>query len=597
MKLHCINTFTNRLLALSVIAMVCFQVGFSPVAAQNRPIDRAERQRAEVLGGDDIDSRSGELQIEDEGADESSGDATPLGIQFRAIHLISHQSKASMSPEVGKDKVRIDESLPAPIGLEEVILPYIGEEVSMARLGELGKDIVKAWRASDYPLVDVYFPEQNVTLGKIQIVVREAVLGKKTEEGAVHSRSDYLLDQVRVNSGDRVNRRVVQADLDWLNENPIRQVNIIYERGESDGTSDIIIDVNEEKQLTAYTGFANTGVNFTGEEEWSFGVNLANPWNTEQSIGYHYTTDLDWDSLSAHSVFYQNFLPWRHTLSLIGAYVNSEANNAGLIGVQGESKQLSAEYKIPLDRPHWNNSWKHSFTAAFDYKTTNTDLFFGGLNVFASDVAVGQFRAEYEATFPDEFGFNRFAIGVVGAPGDLFGNNDDTSFLLARAGSESSYFYSFAEAEKLIRLPQDWSLRLNGTAQATEDRLTSTEQLLGGGYATVRGYDESLIRADSGLIVNVELISPEFSLLNCFDLECDDQWNAFAFYDGAAFDISDPLPGEVNPSLQSVGLGLNCQLGDHGFARAAYGWAVDSHGVNPALIEDGKFHFGVTLLY
>jgi len=570
----------------------------SPGQAQNRPVERAERQRAEVLQ-DDALGRSGEMQIEDDEEEGISGDETPLGIDFVSIRLISHQDKATMSPEPGSQGLDIDPELPAPENIEEVLEPYIGRPVSMALLGKLGKDIVSAWRESDYPLVDVYFPEQNVTQGKIQVVVREAVLGEKTAEGAVLSRKEYLLGNIRVEPGDRVNRRVVQADLDWLNENPVRQVNIIYERGELDGTSDIIVDVNEEKQVTAYAGFANTGVTFTGEEEWSFGVNVANPWQTEQAIGYQYTSDLDWDSLSAHSVFYQKFLPWRHTLRLIGAYVTSEAEEQSLIGVMGESTQFSAEYRIPLMRPGWNRNWRHSFTMGFDYKTTNTDLFFGGINVFATDIAVGQFRGEYEAEYPDEFGFNRFSIGFVGSPGDLYANNDDASFMLGRAGAEASYFYTFAELEKLVRLPQSWTFRLAATAQATGDRLTSTEQLLSGGYATVRGYDESIVRSDSGLIVNLELISPEFSVFQQhLGMECNDRWNAILFYDGAALDIADPLPGEISPSLQSVGLGLNCRLGDHGYARAAYGWQVENHGIGPGLLDDeGKFHFGVTLLY
>ncbi len=577
---------TRLRFAAGALAIVVSSVG-SLSYAQNRPVERAERQRAEVLGSE----RSGGTATVRED-DEEFGDDTPLGVDVSGLRLISHQDKTTMDPGVS-EVIDIDTELPAPIGLNEVLQPYIGEPLSMALLGRLGRDIVEAWRESDYPLVDVYFPEQNITQGKIQVVVREAVLGEKRQEGAVHSRPEYILENLRIDPGDRINRRVVQADLDWLNENPIRQVNVIYERGTEDGTSDILVDVNEKKQLTAYTSFANTGVDFTGENEFSFGFNLANPWQTEQAIGYQYTGDIDFDSLNAHTLFYQKFLPWRHTLSIIGAYVTSEAQGLGPLGLTGESSQLSTEYRIPLPRPDWNRDWRHAFTAAFDYKATNTDLIFGGVNVFASDIAIGQFRFEYDASFPDRFGYSRFTAGLVGSPGELYGNNDDTSFMLARPGSEADYFYGFVECEKLVRLPQDWSLRLNTNAQASGDRLASTEQLLAGGYATVRGYDESVVRADSGAIFNVEIITPPFSLCD----KAGDEWNAFVFYDGATLNISDRLPGEVSPSLQSVGLGLNCQLSDRGFARASYGWAIDHHGVPVANQGDGRFHFGVTLTY
>lgn len=593
------TTLSRRPVLLGLLACVLCAAGTAPgvLRAQSGPVDRAERMREEALGRDSFRESDDSFAEDEAEEEESAADTTPFGVDLAEVHLIPHQDRATLSPGLSGEDVAIDSELPAPGGLEEVLRPYLGEPMSMDLLTRLSRDVVLAWREGDYPLVDVYFPEQNISEGKLQVVVREAVLGKKTQEGAERTRPEYLVENLRLSPGDRVNRRVVQADLDWLNENPVRQVNVIYQRGEMDGTSDIVIDVHEEQALTAYAGFANTGIDLTGEEEWSFGFNLANPWRREQAIGYHYTTDLEWDSLEAHSVFYQAWLPWRHTLRLVGAHVDSVAEDPGLLGLEGESSQFSAEYRIPLQRPEFNRKWRHAVTAAFDYKRTNSDLFFGGQNVFASDVEVGQFRFEYEAAVPDQFGMNRFAAGLVASPGDLFGHNDDASFQLSRAGTEADYFYAFAELEKLVRLPADWTFRFKSTSQAAGDRLASTEQMLGGGYATVRGYDENLVRADAGFLVNLELISPEFSLLNRALPEVHDRWNAVFFYDAAAFRINDRLPGEISPSLQSVGLGLDCRIGERGHARVAYGWAVENHGVDAALVEDGKVHFGVTVLY
>jgi len=107
---------------------------------------------------------------------------------------------------------------------------------------------------------------------------------------------------------------------------------------------------------------------------------------------------------------------------------------------------------------------------------------------------------------------------------------------------------------------------------------------MGGGYNTVRGFDESVIRGDSGIIGSIELVAP---LLDLCD-QWQDQWSPFAFFDAAAFHINDALPGELNPSASGAGLGVTCQLGEFGYARAAYGWALSARGVNPALINDAK---------
>lgn len=585
------KTITAAVLVLSTVLLNL------PASAQRRQLESAAEQQRRALGegsaetGTPTDGR-GTAEAENE----ASGDTTSLGVNLSSLQLIAHQAEADMSPAPGNVPVVIDPTLPAPPGLAATLEPYVGKPMSMALLADINKDIILAWRGGDYPLVDVYYPEQNITAGRLQIVVREAVLGMKKVEGAKVSKEDYLTGQIGVEPGDRLPSREIESDIDWLNENPIRKVDLIYERGEADGTSDILLSVEEENPFTAYVGFANTGVTLTGEEEWSFGFNWANPFRHEHMVGYHFATDLEWENLEAHSVFYQAFLPWQHTLRLIGAHVVSSSDDPA-IAVDGLSQQFTTEYRIPLDRPRFNRQLRHYLTFAFDYKSTNTDLIFGGTGVFGTEVQVGQFRAAYDATLPDKIGVTRLSAGLVASPGDLFDGNDDASFAAVRPGSEAAYSYAFGEIERLFRLPLDYTLRLEVTGQATGDRLTSTEQVLAGGYASVRGFNESVVRGDSGVITTLELISPDFSLSPKLSAELDDTWNALVFYDSAALDISDPLPGETSPSLHGVGLGLNCRVGEMGYARAAYGWALDSRGLLPADETGGRFHFGITVTY
>lgn len=533
------------------------------------------------------------MRRDDDSAEDSDADTTPLGVDIHSIHLLAKQDDVEPGPEAGASKIVVADGLEVPPRLVGDLERHLGEAMTMSLLESITSEVVAAWRESDHPLVDVYYPEQNITGGKLQIIVREAVLGEKGVTGAEVSREDYLLRHLRVDRGGRINQRVVEEDLDWLNENPIREVNVVFERGEADGTSDIVLEVVEEKPFRVYTGFANSGVDLTGEEEWSFGFTWMNPGREEHLFGYHFASDLEFDNLLAHSIYYRAFLPWRHSFRVFAAHVTSESDIALPVAVAGVSKQLTAEYHIPLQRPSFHRRWRHGFDFAFDYKSTNSDLLFGGLTFFGNEIEIGQFRAVYDATVSDDAGVTRLSAGLIASPGGMFDHNDDASFALARAGSDAEYAYGIAEVERLGQLPGGFSYRFDLRGQATSERLASTEQMLAGGYLTVRGFDESIVRGDSGLLSTLELIGPDFSL--CPD--CDDTWNAFVFHDAAALDISDALPGEVGPSLQSIGLGLNCRFGDRGFARAAYGWAVQSHGLPVHDEPGGKFHFGLTLTY
>jgi len=530
-------------------------------------------------------------------------DPTPLGVDLVAIRLVAHQDRTDPGLGTEAERIEVDAEIEPPAQLEALLEPYLGEPLSMALLAELAKDLVEAWRDNDFPVVDVYYPEQNITAGRLQVVVREAVLGSIAVEGAVHSRPEFIEGQIRLEGGDRLDRRVLEADLDWLNENPIRQVNLIYERGEADGTSDLVLQTIEEDPFRAYAGFANTGVPLTGEHEWSAGFQWHNPFAAEHSIGYHFASDLEFDTLASHAVFYRAFLPWRHELRYIGAIVETEVRDRSgapvPIDLDGESLQSTLDYRIPLPRPRERRRLRHSVIAGVDYKSTNTDLLFGGAKVLGSKAEVVQFRLEYEASWPDSLGHTRIAFGSVWSPGGVLANNDDMSFDELREGATADYRYGFVKAERGLRLPSDCQLVVRGRGHITDDRLLSTEQLLAGGYLTVRGFDENLARGDSGAILGLELLSPAFSLARFLGEGASgggDRWQLLAFYDAGLLENNDPRGSERSVSLQSLGFGFQAQLGETAQLRAAYGWALDSHGIEVDH-PSGRMHFGIMMQY
>jgi hemolysin activation/secretion protein len=588
--------FPKTLLIASMAGCLLACASIAP--GQSRVPDKARNARAEVLPEAPPPANPEDA---DKPADAPAPDATPFGVDLHAIRLIPHQDQADSLTAPGNEPIVIEPGILAPAGLSEELRPFLEKPLSMALLADLAKAIIHAWRDEDFPIVDVYFPEQNITGGRVQIVVREAVLGKVVINDVVHSDPAYLESTIRLAPGDRIDRRILEADLDWLNRNPIRQVNLIYDKGESDGTSDITLDTVEEDPLTAYIGIANTGVSSTGENEWSAGFNWANPLRTEQSIGYHYGADLEFETLDSHTVFYRGFLPWRHELRFLGAAVFSDVPGDPAdpvpIDLGGENLQASLDYIVPLARPRGLRGLRHELVGALDWKSTNTDLIFGGLNAIASSAEVFQFRLSYEGVWRDELGYNAISLGSVWSPGNVLNHNDDPSFDDLREGATSDYWYGFLEIERGIDLPADFTLVMRGRGQATSDRLLSTEQLLAGGYLTVRGFDENLVRGDSGGIVNLEVLSPAISIAKHFGREAKDEWKGLVFYDGAFLDNSDPLAGEVSPALQSAGLGFTCKVGETAHLRAAYGWVLDTHGVTGGELPDGRLHFGLTMRY
>lgn len=556
-------------------------------------VDKVIAQRTDALPA----AAPGNAQQLPEIPEAGEADATPLDIEIQVVRLITHHDLVDKkggfeitAPVMISGDLRPPDGLTAKLETE-----YVGKRISMAFLETITKDIITLYREGDFPLVDVYLPEQDISTGKLQVVVREALLGKVTVDGATHSSPDYLLKQIRVNPGERINSRTLEGDVEWLNSNPSRSIELVYERGDVDGTSNILLKTEDLSPFASYLSYGNTGVEATGFHEWAAGFNISNLLGTEHSAGYSFSGDADLDNLNAHTLIYEAPLPWRHRLQLIGAYVTSESG-AGTpalpLDVDGESIQASANYKIMLAKIDGRH--RQNLTIGIDYKSTNTDILFGGQSFFDSVAEVLQFRGGYDLTVGDDLGYTRFDLGGVYSPGEILNSNTDEAFQQLRAQSSADYWYLAGEIERYFVLPKDWGLKLTTEGQWTNDRLISTEQLLAGGYRSVRGVDENIARGDSGILAGAELVAPPFSVLK-HGGEDIDSLNLFLFADSAWLSSTGSDPSEPDQSLQTSGAGLNYRLGEHGSLRASYGWVLGDSGIEDA--GPGKWHFGLTISY
>lgn len=527
-------------------------------------------------------------------ADDGEGSTKPLGVNLKGLHLVSSQTKVSKKALSGTFAADPALHLPAqlPAALQQ---EFLGQPLSMALLNRVVKAINKAYQATDFPLVDAYLPQQDITSGHVQIVVREGVLGEVKVEGAKRSDPFYMIRQIRVKPGERIDTAKISGDVAWLNENPIRNVNVVYERGKKEGTSDIVLQTKESHPVRGYIGYANSGLRSTGLNQISGGLSWYQMLGTEQSLSYNFTGNQELDHLKAHALVWDIPLAWRHRLQLLGVYVDSSTQSgqsAGMVGVNGKNRQLSAAYTIPLASA-WSKL-QHKTTLALDYKSTTSDILFGGQTFSQNTAEVFQFRAGYNATVTDRLGYTRFGISAIYSPGNVLGHNNYAAFDSLRAASQAKYWYAKAELDRLIRLPLGFSALLHTAGQYSNTRLLPTEQMLAGGYQTVRGFNESSVRGDRGIIANMELNLPMLHLAKIAGKHADNL-NTFVFYDFAYLESVGDFASEPNVNLQSAGVGLRYSLNNNLDLRLAYGWNLRSTGLVSA--PSGRLHFGMNMKY
>ena len=470
---------------------------------------------------------------------------------------------------------------------------WLGKPVSMRMLNTLSRDLILYYRSLGRPVVDVSVPAQDITSGVVQIVVIEGRVGKVRAEGNRWFGDKLLVGGTRFVAGDPISSSLAAAELEWLNHNPFRAVDLIYTPGASIGETDLVLKVNDRLPVRVFAGVENTGIDLIGRERMLYGVNYGNLWGLDHQVAYQFTSGFDVETLQAHSLTYSAPLPWRHTLRFFGAYTKSAADQViGGIPVllNGEGWQGGMRYNIPLPG---TGAFRHDLELGFDYKHSTNDLEFGGIRAVGNATEIFQFAAAYRSSLRDKFGVTRLRANVFFSPGKWNTLNGDQAFQAVRVGAESTYWLGQFEAERLTRLPGDFSLWLRGGYQWANGSLLPSEQWYIGGYSSVRGYAERAVGGDEGLVINAELRSPALKPMRLLGSKVSGgDLQLLAFWDYGMSTSRSLLPLETDGTeLMSTGVGLRYTLGTHVSLRFDYGWQLRDNRDN----ESSRAHFGVEL--
>ncbi|MEZ5434969.1 MAG: ShlB/FhaC/HecB family hemolysin secretion/activation protein [Verrucomicrobiales bacterium] len=536
---------------------------------------------------------SGDIQAS--GVDQSMASEEPILSYLSGIVLIPRA--IDIKRRTGVQGI-VNEGVILPPKVEKALQPHLGQPMSMASLNRLVRAAIVAYRSSDMPVVDVLVPEQEVSTGVLQLVVIEGRLGEVLVEGAKRSSEAQLRKSIRLGQGDILKESVLTQDLAYLNKNPFRRVDLIYSPGADYGVTDLILRTEELNPIMFYTAYENSGTEVLGEDRFLAGVNWAGPFffPDDTTLSYQYTLGLNNPDIEGHTGVLTSLLPWRHQLTVLGAYVYSKA----LIDVDGEelvtggaNQQYSARYAIPL---RTFSSLSQELELGFDYKSSGSNLAFGGTEVFDTTTEIYQFSAGYNVTQRDKLGTTKLDTEFVWSPGGFGAGNSEEAFASQRAGAGPDYMYGRAALERNNALIGQWTLVGRVEGQASNSNLLSSEQLGAGGFDSVRGFEQRAVRGDQGVVVSVEVRAPAVSpakLLGFY--RARDAMVPLVFFDYGHLSNSEKLPGEPDINISSTGFGFRYQLDDNFSLRFDYGWQLGESGFEDG--EDSRFHIGARAVY
>jgi hemolysin activation/secretion protein len=550
--------------------------------------------------------------------------AMPGGEQLRGIVVVPNLEDVNTAGISGVQGVVVKgpDFLRRP-DFQKLMSQYLGSALTEASLASMQTNIIKYCRDRGHLVVDVFYREQDIVDGTIQVAVLEGKVGKVAvaNEGRKWFSDSVVMRQVGLKPGDVVIERELDSDLTWLNRNTyqslgyfdgaFRDASASFKQGQL-GETDVQLSIKDRCPFRLFGGIENSGIQAIGEHRVFAGFNWANAFWLDHRLNYQYITDTSFDRLRQHLASYIVPLPWKHEFSVFGAYAelfpDMSVYQAGIGQLSNDGKfwQVSGRYAIPLPAIA---EYNHEFAVGFDFKRTDSPLLFvqdGGEGLLRTNkIDVAQFMAAYSGRLLDKWGGTAFSLQGFFSPAGITDRNEDEQFAEFSPGTDAEYYYGRLELRRETTLPGRFSLFTRAVGQMADSKLVATESFTLGGYDTVRGYDERIVSGDHGWLFVNELRSPRIALGNLTKQKDEVDWiQGLAFLDyGGVYTRNLQGLQRYNEILLSAGVGLRFQMADNFRVRFDYGWQLNQeYQSNPNVailkeVADSRAHFGLELSF
>lgn len=478
-----------------------------------------------------------------------------------------------------------------PAILKDNLTSFLHQKLTEETLTEIKKTISNYYRNVGHPFVVVQVPEQEVSGGVLLLYVLESRVGEVKVKGNKWTSSDRLREYFRLKPDQAINEGHLMNDVHFVNRNPFRRINVIYAPGTEPGTTDVILNAEEERSFRVYAGVDNTGVDPVGRGRYRVGFNWGNAFGLDHIMAYQYTMALDVKLFYAHTAEYIAPLPWKHILDIYGGYSHVEPKKTAAIQRNtGWSMQTSLRYTIPLKVYQY---FEHEISAGFDFKRTNNTFEFSeDFPLFGNNVNLTQFLFSYTGTYDRKNYRFDYDGHVYCSPGKWLADQSNEAYSSLRPGAKNHWVYFRGSVAYLQRLPKSFSISLVGRGQISSQNLLPSEQFGLGGYDTVRGYEQRELNKDGAILVTMEGRSPSLSILK----NKRDALQFLLFIDYGWGDDHNAIPtGKKAEYLLGAGPGIRYSIAP--YLNARLDWGIKLH--KKAAYGGGNtmIHFGLTAAF
>jgi len=493
-----------------------------------------------------------------------------------------------LKPEPDQPEFRIKVNDFSVAGISENLHPKINQQeieqflnkarlknpqgFTLEELSRLAKSITHIFRQAGFILTQVILPEQDINQGVIVFQVLEGYLEAVVVNGDTSYEQSVLTAPFNQLIELPLNNQSLEEAMLQLNDLPGLTLAGILRPGGNPGTTELVLDIKEEKKIDASLLFDNYGTEFTGKHRAWFGFNYNNPSGVGDKLGINIVRTEGPDSTVYGSLSYQYpfYIP-KSALKedyLVGAEYSRNSFQLGQQLEELKIKGISDTVNIFLQKSLMRARSESIFARiGFARKNSSTEQL--SYNIAKDTLSVLSLKVSSDNLLLTEAMSYQFSLGLHQGISGLFGamsekGSEDSSRVGGSGAFASGTFnkMSFNYTQFYAVNPNNsFIMRING--QISKDLLISMEQMPLGGPNSVRAYPTSEYLFDTAAFLTTEwkinlnsFYSDQYPSLN----QQKEKLELALFLDLAAGYLNDPLVNEVkSTNIKGYGVGLLLQ--------------------------------------
>jgi hemolysin activation/secretion protein len=427
----------------------------------------------------------------------------PLERPLPRIELPGRASRAAADDAREVTVARVVVTGAHALSLEEIrpALPGEGER-TRGELRDAAERVTALYRSKGYPLAFATVPELEPKDGVVEIRVVEKGLDRVVVAGNEHFTTAFILDYVR-EAREPASPRIqdLERGLLLLNENPSLRVRAEIRKGETPGSTELLLTAEDAMPLTLSFDADNFGSETVGETRAGATVGFHDLWDQGHELSLRGRTSMDSEDgeVEYGRVEYAAPFPSGTRLTLHGAFYEYEARNSRtVLDPTGDGTvfggALSHAFLRGFDLSLWGDVGLElkdlrQELVGFEVAHDELRILILGLRAELADGGDGRWVASLQ-----------YRQGL----GDVAGGLGDDDPEASRPGADGAFSMFTLRLHHLRRVLRWFHLVGKVDAQYSSETLVISEQFVLGGHDSVRGYPPFEFMGDRGYTASLE---------------------------------------------------------------------------------------------